>query len=335
MDTTLLAKIFIASSLLLSLASASAQAPGSFDAGEAARQRRESDQVLRDLQQKDASAPSLYPEEESDVGPQSIVRVKPRPSWFDLALDSQLFYTDNLFFQEKDKTGSSVFVNTAQLALAPPAVDVGNGSLRPRLGYRHQWYNYGLVESDGDKNNFDFDAQTFFADASYRWNNWHCQLGLDWNRLLSHEPDYFDYHEFYTEYAPRWSVHRVFHLDERLTFMAGYLGSYHFSDVDPTFGQDDEDRNDRWDHVLLINCTYAVCPKWVAQPYYRLQFTDYTHESREDFLHSFGLAVAWFCNKYVNVRGFIGYDLRESNDSRVADYRVLNAGGGVNVNFRF
>ncbi|MEI9866403.1 MAG: hypothetical protein WDN00_17975 [Limisphaerales bacterium] len=40
------------------------------------------------------NAPELYPGEDVDVGPQRILRLNPRHKYFDVVLDSQVFYSD-------------------------------------------------------------------------------------------------------------------------------------------------------------------------------------------------------------------------------------------------
>ena len=308
---------------------AQAQTPAS--PADIARQRRESVDLLRELRKKDATAPALYPDEDSDVGPQSILRVKPRHDWFQALLDTQLSYTDNLLFQEGGKPESaSVFVNTAQLALTPPAWGTHDTTWFPRVGYRHQWFNYGLFEGDHVKNNFDFEAQTAFGDVACRFHDWQFKLGLEWTRLLG-----VNFQEFYREYAPQLSVQRVLRVNERSAFVMGYLGSYRLTDVDPTPGFNDRDRLDRWDHVLIASYNRSITSRLVVQPFYRFQFTDYAHLHREDLLHSFGGSVAWFFTDNLFARGYVSYDLKQSNDPLVPEYRKLDTGAGLSFGFKF
>ena len=94
--------------------------------------------------------------------------------------------------------------------------------------------------------------------------------------------------------------------------------------------------NDRWDHVLLGSYTYAFNRHWMAQPYYRLQFSHYTYaNNRNDFLQTFGLSVSYFFTDYLGVRAFASYDLRESDKPLVPDYRKLDAGMGINLTLKF
>ena len=338
MRTNLLRLLFWGLTLTYAGTTGFSQVSGIIDQAETARQQREAEQLLRDITRRDATVAGLYPDEIGDVGPQSVLRVRPRPVYFDVLADSQFYYTDNMLFQEPIQgrtVGASVLVNTAQLSFTPPPVAAGNGSFWPRLGYRHQWYNYGLLGAGGLRDQFDFDASTVFADGRYAWNNWIFQAGGEYTRLLGHQPGYFDYDQFYSEGVPRVSVQRAWAWNERAAFLAGYQGSYHFSAAPPTPGRTDRQRNDRVDHALLLHFSYALHPQVVAAPYYRFQFSDYTHQRREDLLHSFGLSLGWFCTRNISLRGFVGYDLRESSDPLAPDYRKLDAGGGLNLVFQF
>ncbi|HEY2952848.1 MAG TPA: hypothetical protein VGK40_09705, partial [Verrucomicrobiae bacterium] len=233
MKTNSLRLLFWNTALMFAGTAGFGQVAGVLDQAETARQQREAEQLLRHLSGRDAAMPGLYPDEISDVGPQSVLRVRPRPAYFDALVDSQLYYTDNMFFQESSQgrtVGASVLVNTAQLSFTPPPLAAGKGNFWPRLGYRHQWYNYGLFGANGLRDRFDFDASTVFADGRYAWNNWIFQAGADYTRLLGHQPKYLDYDQFYSEYLPRVSVQRVWSWNERMAFLAGYQGSYHFSD---------------------------------------------------------------------------------------------------------
>lgn len=334
MKSSTLSKLAVGSVLALNLDSATAQVVPFVDQAERVRQRQETERILRELQQKDATPPELYPDEMSDVGPQSILRIKQRKKYFEAFVDSQYFYTSNMFFQENDPVGTGVLLSTAQLAFAPPPLELGSGKLSYRVGYQHQWFNYGFEDHTGLLNNFDFDAETLFASVRYQTkNHWAFGAGLDWARLLGHEPSSANYTEFYKEYLPRWTVAKFFPINGKSLFAVGYLGSYHFSEVDPA---PRKDINDRWDHVLLGSYTYAFNRHWMAQPYYRFQFSHYTHANdRNDFLQTFGLSVSYFFTDYLGVRAFASYDLRESNKPLVPDYRKLDAGMGVNLTLKF
>jgi len=312
---------------------------------ESDQQRRQLERAAREIQPGE-TAPELYPGEVTDIGPQSIIKYKPRKSYVEAMVDGQYFYTDNMFLNEEDKQEADVFVGTAQIALAPTAYDLGPGKLAPRIGYRHQWYMFGLLNDDTvqvfdfetlsvrevELRKFDFNAQTLFTDGRWTMGNWGVDLGFEYTRLMESD----DYDQFYQEYVPRWGVQRVFPLYESGALSLGYAGDYRFADTDMPPPQFNEDFNSRTDHSLNIAFTQSLCKHAVVQPYYRFKYTRFTEgDERDDYLHSFGVAVHCFFTQQVGLRAFAGYDMLETSNPNIPDYRRLDAGGGLNLTFRF
>mgnify|MGYP000854036241 CR=1 FL=1 len=322
-----------------------AQASGPIDQGEALRRQQEANQLLRDIKKdKVEEAPAISPDEATDVGPQSILKTRQTHKWFAVELDTQLYWTDNMFFNEStpiDTVDSAVLASSAQLSLTPPHWKLGEGKLRPRLGYQHVWMNYAVVgqrfdPTTGDrKSNGDFDAASTFGDLTYIWGNYYAQVGFDWQRLLSHQPSYGSYSEFYRDYSPRWSLTRIFELSEKQAIIMSYLGSHHFTEVAPTPGLNDGDRNDRTEHNLLLNYSYQVAPRLILQPGYRFQFTHYSNESRLDQLQSFSASVIVPITSWFSARAFAAYEFRESDSAPIPDYRKLDTGVSLSANFKF
>jgi hypothetical protein len=322
-----------------------AQTPGAIQQVDSVQQRQQLERNARPIEPGEA-APELYPGEISDTGPQTVLRFKPRKTYFEALADAQYFYTDNMFLNENEKQSTDVLVGTAQFALAPTPYDLGGGKLAPRLGYRHQWYTFGLAKDEqiqvfdfetlstrlADLNEFDFNAQTFFTDGRWARDNWIFEAGFDYTRLMDSD----DYNQFYQEYVPRWGVRRPFPLYETGTLSLGYAGDYRFAQTDvppPTF---DDDFNSRTDHSLFVAYSQSLCKNAVLQPYYRFKYTRFTAgDERNDYLHSFGLALHCFFNQYIGLRAFAGYDILDSSNPDVPDYKRLDAGGGLNLTFRF
>lgn len=288
-------------------------------------------------------APSITQDELEDVGPQYLLRFKPRREWFEALFDVQYYYTSNFNLNEKEsklnrvgEIDTGVLVSTAQFAFAPTPFRVGDGWLSPKAGYRHQWYNYGLDNSDNQLNNFDFDVQTFFGELTYNFlENWYARVGLSWTRLLNHEDvgNREDYSEFYKEYLPEWEIQRFIKLGSESLLVVGYEGNYHHTEVDPL---PNAYINDRMDHMLTINYLHQLTPHIVLQPYYRFTYTDYWENGdRNDFLHSLGLIVSYHFNRWSNLRLFVNYDKRESDDPLIPDYEKVDAGGGATLILRF
>ncbi|MBI3851101.1 MAG: hypothetical protein HY298_12615 [Verrucomicrobia bacterium] len=323
--------------LAASLGQAQAQVPGAIDQVDSVQQRRTAQQSAQAGATQEETAPELYPGETDDVGPQSIVQLRPRKTLFEVVADIQYFYTDNMFLEEGSgrRLDTGVLVSTVEVALAPSPYEMFGGMFAPRLGYRHQWYDFGL---DGNKvepfgiplDRFDFNAQTVFVEEQYRCcENWIAEVGVDATRLMSQS----DYREFYKELVPHWGLRQLFPFCETTVLSLGYEGTYRFTSADAVAASD---LNDRTDHILLASCTHFVTPKLIAQPYYRFKYTHFTGGvPREDFLNSVGLTLQYAFTRQFSARVFVDYSLKESSNPAVPDYRKLDAGAGLNLSLRF
>ena len=328
--------IILISLLAFSCDELAAQVPGALDQVDSTQQRRNAGRSAHSVLSDGDSVPELFPGESSDVGPQSVLKMIPRKTWFEALADVQYFYTDNMFLTEHNKEEAGVLVSTAQFALAPTPYDLGPGKFSPRIGYRHQWYDFGLdgARFDGTffhQRDFDFNVQTVFTDMQWSCHdNWILAAGFDYTRLMSTP----EYDEFYKEYVPRWSLERLVPLDDKTVISLGYEGDYRFSDADVFFNTD---FNDRTDHSFFALCTRSLCRYAVLQPYYRFKYTHFTANiDREDYLHSFGIALYCFFTPRISLRGFVSYDIKDSDGRQQGeDYRRLDAGGGVNLTIRF
>ncbi len=341
--------------LMLSLVSMSAQTPGAMQQVDDVQQKRNLAQSAKDYKEGD-SAPELYPDETADVGPQTVLRLQPRHTLFEAMADAQYFYTDNMFLNERHHQGADVLVSTVEFALAPTAYDFAGGKLAPRIGYQHQWFNFGLADKDrieifdysvNDRRSaslslFDFNSQTAFTDVQWSKDNWVFEAGFDFRRLLSSS----DYEEFYKEYVPRWSVQRVVPFCEHAAAIVGYAGDYRFGDPTPVVFVPpsqpprtvNPDLGDRTDHTLFVTYNQILCRHAVFQPYYQLKYThfmDSTLGSRNDLLSSVGAALYFTVCSNCEIRAFADYNTRFSDNRFVSEYQQFDGGGGVNVTFRF
>ncbi len=296
--------------------------------------------------EEESSVPELYPGETGDTGKQIVLRMEPRRKFFEVSATTDFFYTDNMFLEENDPRETWVFTSTVEAALAPDPYDWGPGKFLPRLGYRHQWFVYGFeglkdplepaplppqIMPPPPVTEFDFNAQTVFAEARYLCGNWLLEAGVDWSRLMESE----EYTEFYVDYAPFWGVRRLIPVDEWHSFQVGYAGRFHFAEL--RFLPDvPEDITERLDHVFSAAYTWNWNDRLLAQPYYRFKYTDFTRKSDwEDCLHSTGISVQYLVTRWLSARVFVAYDAKESTNPGVDDYTKIDAGGGLTVNLRF
>jgi hypothetical protein len=278
------------------------------------------------------NAPELYPGENMDVGPQRILRLNPRPVYFDVLLDSQVFYTDNANFADSlDKIHSVIFVNTIQAVFAPPAIALGPGKFAPTLGVASQWYNY----ENNAMSPFDFDAQTFFFNGKYTLGKWQFGGGLNCTRLVN-QPYYI---QSYSELMPTLGVQRVFTINDNMLFTIGDQIDYHFTQVPSLFGSR-SDINDRFDEAVTVTFSWQMTRHLILQPYYRFQYSNYQENTsltsnRNDYLHTVGITLACYFNKNVSLRAFFNYNRKQSDDPLTPAYHEYDGGLGASLDFKF
>ncbi|NBV21564.1 MAG: hypothetical protein EBS05_06525 [Proteobacteria bacterium] len=315
------------------------------DQADAFKRQQELDQKLREATTPGGAtvdAPELFQGELKDVGPQSILKMKQQRQLFEVTLDSQYVYTSNQNLSEQAH-GTTLFVNTAQVALTPLPYQTSHGVMAPRLGYRHQWFNYGLGDTPGSKGDFDFAMQAVFGDVRWAFRqDWVAEAGVEWSRLLNEVegPPKLDRHQFYSEWLPRFGVTRTLALSETKTFTFAWQINYHLSDtpsVVPTAVSGiPRSTNDRMDNSFIAAYTHVFGPNLSVQPYYRLLLTRYGgQDARFDYLHSFGLSAYVPVAKNVSLRTFLSYEIKDSDAPLVPDYRKFDIGGGLNLTVRF
>lgn len=278
------------------------------------------------------NAPELYPGENDDVGPQSILKLNARRTHFEVLADSQYLYTDNNRLADTGKIDTGMAINTVQAALAPTGYALGPGQFAPRVGFRSQWYNYGLGGSKGE-DVLDFNAQTAFLSGTFQYQQvWEFGAGVDYTRLLAQR----NYNEFYTEWTPNVFVQRYFPINDNLVLALSWQGMYHFTTVDPL---PRKDVNDRLDNTLGVTLSYMPMPKLALQPFYRFQHTYYPEtalgDSRQDFFNIVGVAVNYYFTRNIAARVFTSATFRESDDPLTSDYTKLDGGAGASFLWRF
>ncbi len=302
-----------------------------------------------------APVPELYAGENDDVGPQVALAEKPSRLHLEAMLDSQYYHTSNLFLTEDAPSyglkvkGSDVLLTSVELAGATDPVVMGEGEFQPRFGYRQQWYDFNYSDPNNypypDSNDLDFYAQTLFMEARYRYRKqWIFEGGFDWTQLSFTTGN----SDFYSEVVPHLGVRRLISLDDTRVITAGYQLDYHATDAEQPYSNMPTNINDRTSHSVFVNYTQSFTPKLILQPYYRFKFTDYSHFTdfggqplpRKDYLNTMGASLTYYILPEISVRGFASYDVNDSTADdnrigRVVDYKKLDAGVGVNLNYRF
>ena len=330
-------------SLLIAAQSALAQNPAASQTVDAMQQRRQFEPAADNGQ---TNAPELYSGETSDIGPQSVVRIK-SPRWhFEAVADEEIFYTDNMFLSDQQEQSVDVAVSTIQVALVAPEQKIFGGTLTPRLGYQHQWYTYGLFDnthittvnlvnifqpSQTSLDTYDFNAQTVFADAVWTRDNWAIGVGFNFQRLL----DSGTYREFYREYTPNWSIEKTIELCPALSLTAGYQGDYRFTLAQNVALGTSGGANDRVDNIAFGMLNFKLCPHAILQPYYQFEESHYTSLDRDDLLNTCGLALYLPLTKNVSLRAFYSYSRFTTDGFLVPDYQNMQGGLGATLSIEF
>lgn len=285
------------------------------------------------------NAPELYQGENTDVGPQHILRLIPRPLYFNLLLDSQVFYSDNAnFASTADKIGSTVFVNTIQAAFTPPDVNFDNAKLSSIIGVASQWYNY----ENEQMSSLSFDAQTAFLGTKYAFGKWSLAFDFSYTRLVN-QPTY---KQTYQEVLPALTLQRFFPINSTMLFAVGNQVDYHFTDESSTFGPTfgtPTGVNNRFDDIVSLSFTWQLAPNLIVQPAYRFMYSNYRYinsnvqdaSGRNDYLNYVGVSMAYYFNKNFSMRTFFNFSDKSTDDSNTSEYHEYNGGAGASLNLAF
>ena len=293
------------------------------------------------------AAPEFYSGETDDVGPQSLLRLKPHRHWLQAFADEQLFYTDNVFLGNQQRQSANVLVSTVEAALAPTDIEVDGGQLAPRVGYQHQWFSYGVLGSDdvltasfnpttiatNQLSRFDFNVQTIFADTTWSRGGWEFSLGVDYRRFL----DSSSYDEFYREIVPRLAASYTLQLSANKSITLGYEGDFRATRTINPIVANGDDYNDRTDHGFVLTGNWQLCAHASLQPFYRLQYSYFTsnHPGRTDWQSTVGLVVNLPITRNMALRVFTSYDTLSTDGAFVTNYDKFDLGGGLNLSVRF
>jgi hypothetical protein len=318
--------------------SLSAQVTDAIGQVDNSQQRRALERSAATNLQPGETAAESYEGEQSDVGPQTVIRYPARHNWLQAAGDVTYYRTDNLFLLDDFQQEADVLLSTVEAVITPPRVTLGGGELTTGAGYRHQWYSFGLLGgkvdgADVKLDTFDFNAGTAFADAVWQHGRWTHGIGFDHTRLNGTESG----DEFYREYVLRWHTDYTLPLCPKSSLTISYDGDYRWTDPSGYYLLADRINQDRTDHALTALLNFQLCRQALLQPYYRFKFTHFTSRpDRDDYLHTLGLGVYCPINKGLGVRFFAAWETRSVCGSSFAeDYEKFDVGGGLNVTFRF
>lgn len=320
---------------------------------ESAERQRKAVVGERPKEDKTKSIPSLYEGETEDIGSQLLLLKAPPHRWFSVLADIQNYYTSNAALTESPRTEADVLVLTAQAGFESPGITLGggNGAVVFSGGYRYQNFLYGWISQTqnhdiaggaGKLDSLDFQTHTPYLSAAWSDGGWSAGVTGRFSAYIATHGD----KTTYQEWAPGVHGGYRFTLTERDFLSVDGDMTYRISHTflpafaAPFLGQD---LNDRVDTGLNVAYTKIIGEHLLLQPAYRLQYSYYTEggstaadgAGRQDFQHTFSMTVGYYFNENFSARLFASVDIRDSDESTVADYRNFNAGGGVMAMLRF
>jgi hypothetical protein len=320
--------------------SARAQVPDAVQQMDNTQSQQQAGQIAKSSYAPGDSVAESYAGEVSDVGEQTVIRLKPRATHFEFSADVQYLHTDNMFDSDAKQQEADELISTVSFALAPSAYPLEGGDFAPRVGYEQQWYNFGLMGRTTDGfiptklNNYDFTAEMPFLDLAWTKNHWTYDAGFNFTRLISGP----DGGEFYREYTPHWGVQRLFQINDGASVAVGYEGDFRFGVLNnPAALTVASDYNNRTDQGLFATYTQRLCTHAVLQPFYRFNYTHFLSGGvdRDDYFNSVGAALYWVFTPQISARLFVSFEARNTSAPNASDYRRLDDGVGLNLTFRF
>ncbi|MEI6871707.1 MAG: TonB-dependent receptor [Verrucomicrobiota bacterium] len=325
--------------------------------GESLRQQAEQRQKIQ--QQAEATPsdepPETYPGENADLGPQAILKGKPkRKPFLEFSADTMFTWTSNATSIAGNPQDAGILAETLSLAIAPEPVDFWIGKLNWRAGYRHLFWVYDAWRMTPNLNGNNFEMSSAFSSANFSFlENWNASLGLDYNRIMNDagvqgEPkqwkvgrltDSSKWTEIYTEWNPTWSISRNIPLGDKTGLALGYNGGYHFTNTDQENGPRTWS-SDHLDSGVSATLSFSPIEKWVLQPGIRFTHQVYTQPQgagghRIDRTLSPGLTVLWMPTARWSVRASLSSEFKHSNNMDTPNYSKVDAGGGLTFTFKF
>lgn len=276
--------------------------------------------------------PSFSKSEMADVGPQFLVREKPRKNLFEASVDVQYGHSSNIYLTENGMQSAPMAITTAQVAIAPDPFKFASGELALRTGYRHQKFSYGKFSAkEKTLNDADFDVSTVFAQGRFLYReNLMFSAGIDHNRLLNAAAGRYD--EFFSEAVPSVGVDGQYKINEKSSVSLSGQFLVHFTSVAPP----NPAQNDRLEEVLTATYTREIATNLSFQPFYRVQLSQYNrNRNRDDIVQTLGVFLGYSINRWASVRLYASYEARESSERFISDYRKFDNGIGMSFQARF
>lgn len=256
---------------------------------------------------------------DEDLGDQVILKQKTeREKIFSLFGDIMLLQTDNALLEKQGGKDDQLWVGQVGLGVQPKI----NDRTFYDVTVRQQFFRYERFQ------NLDFDSFNASGGIMHVLEKfWDTAIfgRYNYNRLT----DTIDGHEIFTNHTLLFGAQKIFPISKAHYVYVGHSSQIAISD--PTSVQ----RNDYslfcGYHVDLTRaCSYDFGYRFAYEPY-NLKTLE---GEREDMNQSVTSGITYKFNEYLSVFGFASITLNNSNQPAY-NYDVCNAGGGLNVIYKF
>jgi hypothetical protein len=304
------------------------------------------------------TAPETYPGESADLGPQMLLKEKKkkRAPLFEASADTMVMWTSNALASpwSQGARDSAIFAETASLALAPQAFEVGPGKLSLRTGYRHVFWVYDLRNTAQPAsiplNGFNFQVSTVYLNARYNFlENWNASFGVDHTRVMNLRNagtkwrsqrllgPWSSWRESYVDLSPNWSLDRSFSLGEKVGISVSYNGAYHFTETNAG------NSLDKLDSGATVSLMYMPTQTFMVNPSVRFNHGLFTRthsladagEHRRTTSFTPSLTFMWMPKPWVSARIGLSADFFRSNDPEQPSYNKFDVSSGFSLTVKF
>ncbi len=289
----------------------------------------------------DASqAPLLYEGEMDDVGPQYVLQPEPKPKYFSVSSDWQLYHTDNAVLAPANKAGTDVNVFSISADMHTQEKQWWSKyTAQFSGGIHYQYYWYGVfsdrnaIASGAPIKNSDFQTITPYAQFSLKRDEYSGVAGIRYADFSNNNATTSG--TFYQEWVPYWTLSRQMNLAAHEIFQVQYDGDYRATNT-PSGGLQPVGWNDRVDNALSLVYSYIVNDHFLLQPSLRVMSSIYTADGRHrsDVYTTLSFVAAYYFNENASVRAFTSWEERDSSEAG-NNYQDWNLGVGGSLQFQF
>lgn len=252
---------------------------------------------------------------DDDLGQQQILKKEERYRAWSAWANFNAFYTSNAALTEQNTLGDAMLVGSVGAGYQP----IITGDLIANVYVQQQAYRYGTYSA------LDFDSLNTGAALTYIIRDFYdvaVSGGYNFNRLT---PRGGYESSFYDNNTINFTLQKTHAFDRAQNVNGGLLTNINFTSPYST---------QRNEYGLYASYTAQITRGLQANLYYRLSLQDYSTDGRNDLNQAVVPSFTYNFTPWCSVTASTSFGFNSSNRDGF-DYDVINAGGGVNFNYRF